>query len=210
MNAAGSPMLYWLGIAAGILLLSPVAFWFVKRSSLQANPRTWFAVHVAASSAGAVLAVVHTGGRFASPPALLVALLAAVIGLGAWILLTRGSRFAARMAARPAAFGMQDPIRRADLGDILDRKTALLADLDPAAREAEFSLLPSHWLRHPHLAFRYQLLSARERNLIGARRDAGFDLAWSRLAHMALGGLFVAGLAVHFVVATWFPDRIAP
>ena len=194
-------MIPWIGIAAGVLLLSPVLFSLLKRSDASANPRTWFAIHVAASSLGAVLAVIHSGGRFGSPPALLLLLLAVVMALGAWIRLEQGSRFAARMGARPLAFTAPDPPRRDRLQSVLADKEALLEALDPQAREAEFSPLLSHWFSRPLLSLRYFRLMELERNLTGVRTDAGPVLSWSRRLHIALGALFVAGLLLHVAVA---------
>lgn len=196
-------MTLWIGIAAGILLLTPMLFSFLKRSAASANPRSWFAYHVAASSLGAALALVHSGGHFGSPPALLLLLLVMVIALGVWIRWDQGSRFASRMGARPLAFASGNPSMREQLQAVLADKTALLSRLDPDAREAEFSPLPRHWLSSPVLAFRYFRLMELERNLTGVRADAGPVLSWSRRLHIALGTLFLVGLMVHVAVALY-------
>lgn len=199
-------MSLWIGIAAGLLLSSPVAFSIVKRSAATANPRLWFAIHVVGSGLGAVLALIHSGGNFDEPPALLLLLLAVLIGLGVWIRLANGSRFAMRMGARPLAFVTTDPERRSRLQALLAEKTLLLKTLDPGAREAEFSPLLGHWFTQPISAWRYLLLMEKERNLTGARTDAGILFSWSRRIHMALGALFVAGLIVHILVAIYRMD----
>ena len=41
MTAAEQPLLYWLGIIAGALLLSPAAYTAAKRGGA-AKPRAWF------------------------------------------------------------------------------------------------------------------------------------------------------------------------
>lgn len=196
-------MSLWLGIAAGLLLLSPVAFSIAKRSSADANPRLWFAIHVGASGLGAILAILHSNGNFNSPPALLLLLLAIVIGLGTWIRLVCGTGFAACMGARPLAFAAVDPERRGQLRVLLAEKTELLKRLDSQAKEAEFSPLLAHWFAQPTTSWRYLRLMEKERNLIGARRDAGAVLSWSRRLHMVFGALFVVGLSVHVIVAVY-------
>ena len=206
MNAADSPTLYWIGVAAALFLTAPALFSILKRSAARTDPRRWFAIHVAGSCIGAVLAIIHSGGNFGEPPALLLLLLLAIIGIGGWIRISQGSRFAGRMAARPYAFAGPDPSRRETLRALIEAKTGLLRSLDPGAPEAEFSPQLVHWLKSPAASLRYMMLVAREREIIGARADAGPVLYWSRWVHMGLGVIFLAGLIVHIVVAIWFPD----
>lgn len=209
MNAANSQILYWAGVFSAVLLITPVVFSVLKRSAADTDPRKWFTLHVIASCLGAVLAVVHSGGNIGEPPTLLLMLLLAVMGIGAWIRLSQGTLFAGRMAARPKAFTSMDLSRREALRGLIDEKTRLLGLLDPQATEAEFSPQLEHWVRSPARSFHYLRLVGRERDIIGARADSGPRLYWSRWVHMALGSLFVAVLVLHIIVATWFSDKVA-
>lgn len=198
-----SSTLIWIGVAAAISLLAPVAYSLLKRSAADVQPRLWFSVHVIGSFIGACLAVIHSGDQFWSPPGVLLVLLGAIMVLGGWIRLSGGTGFAHRMGARPNAFLGRNVHSRQTLRKLIDDKIDLLDRLEPAASEALFSPQMKHWLDRPILSARYLRLMERERQLSGARRDAGAVTAWSRRVHMGLGALFVAGLAVHIGVALY-------
>ncbi|MEX0343912.1 MAG: hypothetical protein AB3N20_03250 [Rhizobiaceae bacterium] len=198
-----SSTLIWIGVAAAVCLLAPVAYTLLKRSAADVQPRLWFSVHVIGSLAGVCLAIIHSGGQLLSPPGALLVLLGATVILGGWIRLNGSTRFAHRMGARPNAFlggGLQN---RQTLRKLIDDKIELLGRLEPAANEALFSPQLKHWLDKPVLSARYLRLMEKERHVSGARSDAGAVTAWSRRIHMVLGALFVAGLAIHIGVALY-------
>ena len=207
---AGAPVAQSLAIAGALLLLVPVAFAVLKRSGGAASPPAWFVLHVLASAAGCVLVAAHAGaGSLLSPPGLLLALLLAVIVQGLLARALLAPTLATRFAASPASFAAPDPARRDAIARIIAAKSALLPRIDPQASEALFSPALPHWLHHPGLCLRYRRLAAEEAALVGARARAGRLLAGWRGLHMAAAWLFVAGLALHVVVVTFFAGYAA-
>ncbi len=198
-----SATLIWIGVAAAMCLLAPVAYSLLKRSAADVQPRLWFSIHVTGSLIGACLAIIHSGGQLLSPPGVLLVLLVATMILGGWIRLTGSTGFAHRMGARPNAFIARNSQNRQTLRELIDAKIDLLGRLEPAASEALFSPQLKHWLDKPLMSARYLRLMEKERQMSGARVDAGALVAWSRRIHMGLGALFVAGLAIHIGVALY-------
>jgi hypothetical protein len=102
-----------------------------------------------------------------------------------------------------------DDAARARLKAIVSAKQRLLAELDPAAREALFSVTLPHWVRNPRLALAYQRLAGEETRLLGTRSAVGVAQAWWRPLHMALAWIFVAGVLIHVFTVTFFAGYVA-
>jgi hypothetical protein len=205
----GSPVLYLTGIAGVLLLLVPVVFVLVKRSGYGRNPVAWFNAHIVCSLAGMVLIAVHSGGFLRRPPALLLLALVALAVLGVWARVRGSRRMAATFASKAPAFKVPDAETRERLRALIVEKRRLLAELDPAAIEATFSVNLPHFLRSPRLALAYRQLVREESRLLGTRGAVTPQQAWWRPLHMALAWLFVLGVVIHVVTVTFFAGYVA-
>lgn len=209
-SRAGTPVRQALAIAGSLLLLTPAAFSIMKRSGASESPPGWFVLHVLASSAGCVLVAAHAaGGSLFSAPGLLLALLLFVVIQGLLARALLAPALATRFAASPASFTRPDPERQAAIARLIAAKQALLGHIDTTADEALFSPTLAHWLRHPLHCHRYQRLAAEESDLVGSRARAGALLTRWRLVHMLAAWLFLASLAVHVVLGTFFAGYVA-
>ncbi len=212
-NARPGAALNQVAAAVGSLLLCvPALFSFIKRSASTQSPPQWFVWHVLASSAGAVLIFMHAaGGRWLSPPGLLLLILLLLVlqGLLARLLLAR--KLSHLFAAATPAFNVNTPLQtdRAALARVIKAKGVLLQQLEVGADEALFSPTLYHWLQSPLLTLRYQRLIEREDALVGARRHAGKLLSYWRRLHMALAAVFFLGLLAHSVVVLFFAGYVA-
>ncbi|MEX2618326.1 MAG: hypothetical protein WD767_19755 [Alphaproteobacteria bacterium] len=208
-QTAGSVGLYWVGVAGAAMLFVPAAYAFVKRGGNAVMPRRWLVAHIVAGVSGAVLVTIHGAGGWTRPPAILVLLVYFLIIQGAWARSIGSAKLARVMASRSSALRAERPVDKVALRRILDAKTKLLKQLDPAADEALFSPNRSHWFRHPFLTFAYVRLSHREAIAVGARGTVGRDLGnWRRL-HLLAAGLLIGGIAVHVITVTFFAGYVA-
>ena len=205
----GSPVLQSLAALGALLLLAPFAFTLGKRTGTAVAPNRLFVGHVLASSLGTFLVLVHALGRFEGPPLIMVACLLLLVASGTYARAFLSTRIAAVVGSKSAPFGPPSPERKARLASLIERKTALLRELDPSASEAVFSVTLRHWLRAPLRSLAYSRLAAREARLLGARASVPGLLAWWRPLHLALAWLFLAGLLVHVVVVTFFAGYVA-
>lgn len=205
----GSPELYLTGVAGVILLLVPVAFVVAKRGGSGANPVNWFNAHVLCSLAGMVLIVIHSGGFLRRPPALLLLVLLALAALGVWARVRGSKRIAATFASKAPAFRVPDAATRERLHALISEKRALLAQLDPQAKEGTFSVNLPHFLRSPRLALAYRRLALEESRLLGTRAAVPAQQAWWRPLHMVLAWLFVLGVIIHVITVTFFAGYVA-
>lgn len=208
-HAPGSPVLQSFAIIGSLLLLTPLAFTIAKRGGRTASPTVWFAAHVSASILGSVLVAMHAAGRMGRPPILLLLalLLLALTGALARIRLSR--TMAATLGTKRAPFRAPQPGVQQRLRALIAEKTALLAKLDPAAKEATFSVTLAHIVRSPRLSLTYMRLAREESALIGARGSVGALQAWWRPLHILIAALFLAGLITHVVVVTFFAGWVA-
>jgi hypothetical protein len=193
-------------------LLAPILFSIMKRGGLSDSPPFWFVAHVLAASLGICLILFHVaGGYWFSPPGLVLFLMLFLFIQG---VLLRGvvSRKISYLFARNSAsygFAIPDTLDKAKLSKTIDKKIECLALLDAAASEALFSPNLKHWLAHPWLSFRYQRLTSKEAEIVGARQTSGPLLAWSRRIHMITAVLFYAGLLVHIIIVLFFAGYAA-
>ncbi len=199
----GSPLLQSAAILGSLLLLA--GFWAAMGKRFGRRGKRGFGLHVMLSCTGLVLVTAHSTGSFLHFPALLLATLAALVVLGLWARLAGARRLAGRFARKPRAFAVPDAATRAQLRALIDRKTALLADLEPGADEAQFSLQPRHWRRRPGRALAYWRLADAEARLTGAGTLAD---RW-RLVHQLLAWGFVLGLAIHVIISLFFAGWVA-
>lgn len=210
--APGSPAGQLVAAGGALLLLAPLLFVVVKRSASSASPPAWFIVHVLASLAGSCLILVHAkAGDWLSPPGLLLLLLGLLVMQGSLLraVLSRGFSLLFARSSRVNGFAAPAALDKAALQRLIDRKTVLLRDLDPAADEALFSPALGHWLRRPWQSLRYQWLAEREARMVGARAGAGTSLAWSRRLHLLIALGFYLGLLAHVVVVLFFAGYAA-
>ena len=202
-------MLHLTGVAGALALLVPAVFSAVKRSGRSEVPNAWLTAHVLASCAGLVLVSVHAAGRLDGPPALLLLAVLGLIASGAVARLHVSGTIAATFGTRRDPFGRPDPARRARLATFVARKRAVLAQLDPRAEEATFSVTAAHLLSSPRLALAYMRLAREESALIGTRGSVPRLQAGWRPFHLALAWIFLGGLLVHVVTVTFFAGYVA-
>jgi hypothetical protein len=205
----GSPELYAAGVLGALLLLVSMVFVVVKRSGHGRLAPAWFIAHVVCSTLGTVLIVVHSAGFVRRPPALLLLALLGLIVLGVSARVRLSGRMAATFSTKQRGFAAAPQVDRTKLGALIERKRALLASLDPAAREATFSPTLRHWLCSPLASWHYSKLVRKENELIGTRSSVGLEQAWWRPLHLALAYLFVLGLVIHVITATFFAGYVA-
>lgn len=208
-HAPGSPVLQSFAILGSLLLLIPLAFTIAKRGGRAASPTHWFAAHVSASILGIVFVAMHAAGRMGRPPflMLLALLLLALTGAVARMRLSRN--MAATLGTKRAPFRAHDPGVQARLRTLIAEKTELLRKLDPAAKEATFSVTLPHIARSPRQSLAYMRLAREESRLLGARGSVGAPQAWWRPLHIVTAALFLAGLVTHVVVVTFFAGYVA-
>ena len=205
----GSPQLYLTGVAGAASLLGAAAFLIMKRGGFTGSPPRWFSAHVGLACLGTVLVIVHSAGYMRRPPALLILALVGLAVLGVWARVHGAKRMATTLGSKRRVFDEPDPVLRQRLADVIMRKKALLARLDPTASEATFSPHLGHWLRRPLRTIAYRRLVREEETLIGARQSVGAAQAWWRPLHMVLAGLFVVGLVIHVLTVTFFAGYVA-
>lgn len=205
----GSVPLQSFAIAAALLFLVPVGFYFNKRTGAGGASGSWLAAHVSAAVVGTVLAVMHGAARFDDPPALLVLALIGLAATGATARAYLSRDMSATFGSKRRAFAGPDPALRAELALLIGRKRALLKRLDPDASEATFSVALHHWLRRPGMAHAYARLQRRESALIGARKSVGAMQAWWRPLHILLAYGLVLGLLTHIVTVLFFAGYVA-
>ena len=208
----GDPIGQISAILGSVILCLPLAFFIAKRSGVAASPPTWFVLHALSGFVGIALIAAHVSSvsSIAPPMAPLIALVFLVLQ-GFWMraFLTKRLSFLFARAPRSFDYGVALETKRAAIADIIARKEALLARLDPTAREATFSPRLAHWLRVPIKALRYELLAHREARLVGAKARAGAVLSYSRRLHMAVALVFYAGLLAHVIVMLFFAGYAA-
>jgi hypothetical protein len=195
-----------------VLLLAPLCFSMMKRSGLSTSPPAWFVAHVMSSLLGSCLIFIHVAsGHWFTPPGLVLLLLVFLILQGSLLRAVFSREFSLLFARSSTVGGFSFPaaLDKSALQSLIDQKTLLLQGFAPEEAEALFSPALKHWLRAPLSSFKYQLLAAREAALVGARRSAGFKLAWSRRMHMIAGLLFYLGLFSHIVVMLFFAGYAA-
>jgi hypothetical protein len=198
----GNPVLYGAGLAAAAGLSAPFLFFAAKRGNA-GRPRAWFLAHLTAGGVALPIAAFHAGGGTAAAPFLLLLLLAALVAQGLRFRLRMGPPLAARMGGRATAFGPGDEATRENLASLIERKNALLARIEPQAREALFSPLPRHWLRHPRMTWTYSRLARVEARLMGTTPPR------ARRLHILLGTLVIAGLLAHVFTVTFLAGYVA-
>jgi hypothetical protein len=208
-STPGSPELYVTGVLGALLLLVSMVFVVVKRSGRGELAPAWFVAHVVCGSVGTVLVLVHSAGYLRRPPALLLLALLGLIVLGVWARVRLSARMAATFATKQRAFAPAGGESRAALAALIERKRALLASLDAAAREGTFSPTLVHWSRSPRASLRYARLVREENRLMGTRASVGAQQAWWRPLHLALAYLFVLGLVMHVITVTFFAGYVA-
>jgi hypothetical protein len=214
LSRPGDPLGQSLGIAGSLLMLFGLSYPLVKRTRLSGLKMRWMDLHIILGAIGAALVTLHMAGRFGKPPALLWLAVVGLVLLGVYGRLMAARFVHAQFVSNPYAFLPSRPEATAPLHALVGEKEALLAHLEPGAREAVFTLAPRHWLGRPLLAARYQALTWREERLVRAqpdrRRGAHHLLQrWWRVAHIALAFAVLVGLLAHVVTVLFFAGYAA-
>ena len=208
-STPGSSELYLVGVLGAVLALMPFAFSLAKRSGASENPPSWFIAHVVAACLGMALLLIHSGGHFGRPPALLLASGLFLIVQGAWARIHLPHRVSNLFGSKYRAIVGVPAVDKDSLRALIDEKRSVLQTLDPMADEAQFSPTLSHWCRRPFVAARYAKLARAEMALIGQRKSVPPMLAYWRALHIAVALLFLLGLIVHVVTVTFFAGYVA-
>lgn len=205
----GSPRLYAVGTAGSVLILVSVLFLLAKRTGRGGSPSAWFAVHVVAATAGAVLVSVHSAGRLRYAPAFLLLALMGLVALGVWARIRLSRRISATFATKHESFTPVVGENRERLQAVIREKEILLHRLEPGAGEGTFSLTLAHWLKRPAASRGYARLVQEENRLLGTREAVSVAQAYWRRVHIGLSVLFVLGLIGHVVVVTFFAGYVS-
>ena len=204
----GNKLSYLFGVVSFALLTVPLGFFICKRTHTIRAPR-WYVLHVGASVAGLLAAVIHSAGHWWSAPGLLFVALFGLIASGAYARLRVSRDKAATFGRKLGGFALAPGGNREAIRDLIAEKTAILTRLEPAATEGVFSVRLGHWLRHPVLAWRYQRCANAEIRFTGALHGLPpTQVRWRRV-HMALAAVFAVGLLIHVVVVTFFAGYAA-
>ena len=184
----------------------------MKRSGHSNSPPFWFVTHVLGSSIGIWLIFIHVaGGNWFSPPGLVLFLMLFLYLQGVWLRTVISKKFSHLFASKstPTGFALPNTVDKVTLATIIDKKVKCLHLLDAKASEALFSPTLGHWLSHPGLSMKYQLLINAEARIVGARQAAGNMLAGSRRIHMLAATLFYLGLLTHIITVLFFAGYAA-
>ena len=203
----GDPLLHSAAILGSISLVASLLAVFGKRVGWPG--KAGFHRHVWLASVGTALVVMHSTGTLLRIPSLLLLLLLALLALGLWSRLAGARQMTRVFGSKLAAFSAADEGRRSQLAELIEMKTVLLAQLEPAADEGTFSLAPHHWYRRPRAAFAYHQAVVAEHRLIGTRQSVPPSQAYWRLLHRLLAWCFLVGLAAHVVTVTFFAGYVA-
>lgn len=203
----GGPLLQSVAITGSLLTLIAFAAALAKRRG--GDGQGGYRTHVVLACLGFVLVALHSTGSVWRPPAFLLLSLAALGILGVWARTSGARKLANVFGSRPGAFGPGAAERRASLVELMHQKRAVLERLDADADEGVFSLRAPHWLMHPLLSRDYAVLVQRENELLTDARPAPATLRWWRLVHQLLAFGFVAGLAIHVLLVTFFAGYVA-
>ena len=209
LQVPGSPVVYLIGVAGTLLLSVAAVFVLVKRTGRGGSPVAWFIAHVGCGTLGFVLIAVHSTGRLDGAPALLMLNLLALMVLGIWARLRVSGKMADTFGTKLRGFAVPNEDARATLAEIISKKSCLLAELDPMAQEATFSVTLAHLTRRPISSLSYLRLVRAEERLMGTRRSVNPAQAWWRPLHMVLAVTFVIGLLIHIVMVTFFAGYVA-
>lgn len=208
----GSPVAQWAAAIGATALFAPFVFSLLKRSGFSASPPFWFVVHALSASLGGWLILLHVaGGNWFSPPGAVLILMLFLLVQGIVLRASISEQYSGLFARNSivSGFAKPDTLDKAALGELIKGKELLLVTLDPEAAEALFSPALRHWLNHPVLSLRYQMLAGKETTMVGARESAGIVLGWSRRIHMSVAVLFYAGLLAHIIVVLFFAGYAA-
>lgn len=203
----GSPLLQSAGIVGSLALLGAVWAALAKRRGRSA--RRGFARHAWLSGLGFALVAFHGAGEFDQAPALLLAVLVALMVLGLWARIPGARKMAATFGSKGGALSPSSQSTRSRLAEIIKIKQALVGTFDPSAVEATFSLQPRHWRRHPFSAFAYHKLVREERQIMGTDQSVPTAQAYWRRVHQVLAIAFVVGLAIHVILGVFFAGYVA-
>ena len=205
----GTALMQSIAIGGALLLLVPFLFSIGKRGGFSAVPNKLFILHVGASICGGFMVACHAIASFDGPPLILLAAFVLLIITGTFGRVYANRVFAASFAMKPAPFGAHDDGTKAALKNLIEAKVAVLARLDPAAKEAVFSVTLGHWLRRPFLSLAYARLARRETMLVKTRQSLPRPGAYWRPLHLLLAWLFLAGMIIHIIVVTFFAGYVA-
>jgi len=205
----GTVLMQSIAIGGALLLLVPFLFSIGKRGGYSAVPNKLFILHVAASICGSFLVACHAVASFDGPPLMMLAALVLLMITGAFGRVYANRVFAASFAMKPTPFGAHDDSTKAALKNLIEAKVAVLKRLDPAAKEAVFSVTLGHWLRRPVLSMAYARLAHRESMLVKTRQSLPRSGAYWRPLHLLLAWLFLAGMIIHIIVVTFFAGYAA-
>lgn len=211
----GTPLGQSLGIAAGILMLISAGHPALKRTeAVGVAKRRLQIFHMVVGSLAVGFALAHSGARLTRPPGLI---LLGAIGLllsGLYGRLVSPER-AGQTFGRGGAPFTPTTARDPRLAVLVQEKRAVLSALNPAKAESVATLHRlSDWGRHPRLAFKHFMLSARERRVQRANVASGWSMLgvserlW-RLVHLWLAGLVILGLIAHVVTTVFFSGYVA-
>lgn len=196
-----------IGLMGSLLLCSSALCALAKRVGYPA--RLFYRLHIWLASIGFVLVAIHSTASLSRPPALLLAIILALMSLGLWAR-THGSRnMVGTFGHKHAAFLPVSTSTRKQLSEVIEHKTRLLTQIDPSADEALFSLTPGHWLKTSRLAWAYHRAVMKENHLLGSRQSVNARQAYWRLLHQLLALAFVGGLLLHIVLVLFFAGYVA-
>lgn len=205
----GTALMQSIAIGGALLLLVPFLFSISKRGGLSQVPNKLFILHVGASIMGSLLVAGHAVASLDGPPLMLLAALVLLMITGAFGRVYANRIFAASFAMKPAPFAAHDEIIKTAIKNLIEAKRGVLKRLDPAAKEALFSVTLGHWIKRPILSLTYVRLARRESALVRSRHSLPRRGAYWRPLHLLLAWLFLAGMITHIVVVTFFAGYVA-
>lgn len=203
----GSGYLHLTAVAGSLLLVG--AWWSALAKRRGGHAKRGLRTHVILTAIGMTLVGAHTTAAFGEAPVWLIVLLVLLILQGTWARTAGARALASSFGAKPTLLAGATETTRNQLRELLSQKHTVLAELDAEADEATFVLSAGDWLRAPSAAWRYQRLVSRERAVIGAGDAFGLAQRVGRRLHQWLAWLFVVGLLVHVVLATFFAGYVA-
>ncbi|MGH7321653.1 MAG: hypothetical protein ACRELA_18800 [Candidatus Rokuibacteriota bacterium] len=211
----GAPVGQTLGVIAAGLMIATLLYLPAKRGDVLTVPNRRLALlHIILGSVGAAVALAHSRLVVTEPPFLVLLAFLGLLATGLYGRLVASQRLGPTFGRGGNPFrsggGPPDELRA-----FAARKRALLARVDPGAREATFTLSLGHWNRQPLRSLRYYVLSFEERRRMRALEAAGYrermgllEQVW-RVGHLLLAWLAILGLLAHVTTTLFFADFAA-
>ncbi|MFQ5895370.1 MAG: hypothetical protein ACE5JJ_06085, partial [Nitrospinota bacterium] len=131
LTRPGTPFNLLLGAAGSALMLLALVFSAVKRTPASSAQRRWHHVHMVGGALGMALVAIHSDGRLARAPSLILLALLGILALGIYGRFLMGGLAQRAFGTRWDALAPLPSVDRRALAEVISAKGALLSRLAP-------------------------------------------------------------------------------